>query len=236
MADTYPYTRTINGHDVYIEGPISVITVDDKNYDIVDTAARTDISIIQDKLDSIVDPTGSSAYKDALKDAVIDMLYPVGSLYLSMNDTVPFDHGTWTRVGQGKALVGVGAGPFTAVGDEYGNANAITPSHTHTGSVAGHYHSLSGHTHGTGDSNHPNYPVYRGTGSTEEIGALPNGKWEIWQIAKGGQWAHRAATGGPSKDYTSTVAPGLTINYTGSSATNANYQPSVAVSVWKRTG
>lgn len=42
-------------------------------------------------------------------DAILDKVYPIGSIYLSVNNTSPqtFLGGTWVSIGEGKALVGV---------------------------------------------------------------------------------------------------------------------------------
>ena len=74
---------------------VKTITVDNVEYDIKDAKARTDIAGIEN--------LSNSTFYNTL----IDTLYPVGSLYISMNDSAPFSRGTWTKVGAGKALVGV---------------------------------------------------------------------------------------------------------------------------------
>ena len=72
--------------------------------------------------------------------------YPVGSIYLSTNETSPADlfGGTWEAYGQGRTLVGVGTGEDTRgeqleflinqTGGEYKHALSVEemPSHNHT--------------------------------------------------------------------------------------------------------
>ena len=231
-------TKTINGIDIDITGPISVVTIDDKNYEIKDEAARTDITNIQEELSDLLNPEQESAYKDALKDVIVDLLYPVGSIYLSMNNDVPFERGTWERIGQGRALVGVnpGAALFGSVGATAGRSDWGLIQHSHSVTGGSHTHAM-GHTHVAG-SDGRKFATFTGTGSVEEISTLPNGAWEIIQIAKAGTWhTAQTSTGAASRTDTGGASHSHTCGSTGSitDGTNQNYQPSIAVSVWKRT-
>lgn len=217
---------------------ISRITVDDNTYDIRDDAAQTAITSIQSNLANILNPSASSAYKTALKNAIIDMLYPVGSVYISMSTSAPFSHGTWQRIGGGRALVGYSPNSdlFTHPGDEYGFSNSALLKHTHTGTVSNHRHTMS-HNHNAGSGRH--FATFTGTGSVEEIGPIANGNYEIIQIKKSGTWhTTQTTTSGSSEAYTGYSQPSVSINASVGldSLANRNYQPSIAVSVWKRVG
>ena len=73
-------------------------------------------------------------------------LYPVGSIYISINETNPGElfGGTWETYGEGRTLVGVGKGEDTRgeqlsfainqTGGEYNHALSVAemPSHNHT--------------------------------------------------------------------------------------------------------
>jgi microcystin-dependent protein len=71
---------------------------------------------------------------------LIDTIYPVGSIYMSVSSTNPgttFGVGTWTAWGEGRVPVGVaGSGTFNTV-EKTGGAETHTlttaqmPSHTH---------------------------------------------------------------------------------------------------------
>lgn len=93
----------------------------------------------------------SGAYTE-LKNALLDMVYPVGSLYLSLNKLSPasFLGGTWSAVATGKTLIGAGNGyEATQTGGAASASFTLTsanmPSHTH--SLSNHTHGLNGHTH-----------------------------------------------------------------------------------------
>jgi hypothetical protein len=73
--------------------------------------------------------------------AVMQALYPVGSIYSSTVSTTPatlFGFGTWVAYAAGRVMIGNGGG-FSA-GATGGSANAIVVSHTHTITDAGHSH------------------------------------------------------------------------------------------------
>ena len=85
-----------------------------------------------------------------------DLIYPVGSIYMSVNNTNPgtLFGGTWEQI-QGKFLLGQSSGH---AGGSTGGAETVTlttaqlPSHTHsvpahTHTVPDHQHTIPAHTH-----------------------------------------------------------------------------------------
>lgn len=89
---------------------------------------------------------------EALKAEVLNMVYPIGAIYISLNNVNPSGSlgGTWTQIASGRTLIGAGT-TYTA-GNEGGAASASftltsanMPSHTH--SLSNHTHGLNGHTH-----------------------------------------------------------------------------------------
>lgn len=84
-----------------------------------------------------------------LVDALLDLIYPVGSIYMSVKDVSPaaFLGGTWERWGQGRVPVGVDVDAsdppdtdFATAGKEGGEkqhtlTTSETPTHTHDISV-----------------------------------------------------------------------------------------------------
>ena len=80
---------------------------------------------------------------------VVDKVYPIGSIYMSMNNTNPgtLFGGTWSQI-QGKFLLGASSGHSagsTGGAETVKLTEAQLPAHTHT--VSGHTHSVPNHTH-----------------------------------------------------------------------------------------
>ena len=236
-----------NGQSILIEGPISVVTVDDKNYEIVDDFARNSVENIQ-----------QGNFDSSMLLALVKILHPVGSTFITdrnvrpFSDIDPLGDMQWSLVAQGRALVGVnpssGDTNLNAPNKPFGRSDSVIVSHDHAAkSVTSGVPSNNstgnggGHSHGTGDSGHPNFPTYKGTGSTENVGALPNGKWEMWQINEGGQWSHRTATSTAAahahtlNNHTHTISCSVGAANGGVSGANQNYQPSYTMYIWKRT-
>jgi hypothetical protein len=146
----------------------------------------------------------------AFVQAAIALLYPVGSIYtnasVSTNPATLLGFGTWTAFAAGRVMVGFDSGNalFDTAEETGGSADAIVVSHTHTATVTD-----SGHFHKWGSS-----PV-----TTRESGVA-------------GQYDGTGST----QNNTSTVTTGISVSNstTGSSGTNANYQPYITVYMWKR--
>jgi hypothetical protein len=144
--------------------------------------------------------------------AAIQALYPVGSIYINAGVTTNpgtlLGFGTWVAFGAGRVMVGLNGSNalFDALEETGGSADATLPSHTHTATSTV---TDSGHSHNIGDGNQYTLGSEgRGAGTTSS------------------RVSASATTG-------ITVA---TINAsTGSSGTNANYQPYITVAMWKRT-
>jgi hypothetical protein len=152
----------------------------------------------------------------AFVQAAIALLYPVGSIYtnasVSTNPATLLGFGTWTAFGAGRVMVGFDSGNalFDTAEETGGSADATLPTHTHTATSTV---TDAGHSH--------------------VIGA------DINQAAGGS--GRNGVSGSPavSPQPTSTVTTGITVATsnasTGSSGTNANYQPYITVYMWKRT-
>ena len=150
----------------------------------------------------------------AFVQAALQALHPVGSIYINAtNSTNPgtlLGFGTWTAFGAGRVPVGFDSGNalFDTAEETGGSADAIVVSHTHTATTTS---VDSGHTHSMGR-------VCGGTGGLQFI-------------AGAGMADISPNTTTASANITSTT----TVASTGSSGTNANYQPYITVYMWKRT-
>ena len=143
--------------------------------------------------------------------ALAASLYPVGSVYINatsaVNPATLLGFGTWTAFGAGRVMVGFNSSNalFDTAEETGGSADAIVVSHTHTAVVTD-----PGHVHA---------------------------------VFSAGQLSPRGGNEQPlgpstSSGYnTASATTGVTVanNPTGSSGTNANYQPYITVYMWKRT-
>ena len=145
----------------------------------------------------------------AFVQAAIALLYPVGSIYTnatsSTNPATLLGFGTWTAFGAGRVMVGFNSG------------NALFDTAEETGGSAdaitvSHTHTATvtdpGHLHTQTEYNQP------GIGNAGGGGARVS--------------AQTANTG------SATTGISVAVSTTGSSGTNANYQPYITVYMWKR--
>jgi hypothetical protein len=153
----------------------------------------------------------TTAFVQAVTLAVKNELYPVGSIYTnatsSTNPATLLGFGTWTAFGAGRVMVGLDAGNalFDTAEETGGSANSIVVSHTHTATVTD-----PGHTH--------NFL----SPQTEFVDG-------------GGNGIRTVSTGFNTATTSSSTGVSVSNSTTGSSGTNANYQPYITVRMWKRT-
>lgn len=112
----------------------------------------------------------------------VDAIYPVGSIYLSVNSTNPSTYfgGTWTAFAAGRTLVGLDAGQteFDTV-EETGGAKTHTlttsemPSHTHGSAVGG-----------------SSIVSFVGSGGNIDFNSGPRGLGHLATASAGGDGAH----------------------------------------------
>jgi hypothetical protein len=155
----------------------------------------------------------------AFVQAAIALLYPVGSIYtnasVSTNPATLLGFGTWTAFGAGRVPVGFDSGNalFDTAEETGGSADAITVSHTHTATSTvtdpGHLHNLILRTAGASPITPSNFAM-----------------GDVTQRNDGNQNTQTNTTG---------ITVATTNASTGSSGTNANYQPYITVYMWKRT-
>ena len=172
----------------------------------------------------------TTAFVQDVADAIKSALFPVGAIYTAVVSTNPgtlLGFGTWTAFGAGRVMVGFDSGNalFDTAEETGGSADAITVSHTHTTDSQGnHTHYVAANDGNTGKA-FPNTTV---TSSNYVSSNAWDGSSESYVLD--------GTSGGASIGLTNTAgAHTHTISTTGSSGTNANYQPYITVYMWKRT-
>lgn len=152
----------------------------------------------------------TTAFVSTFVSSGLQAAYPVGSIYMnassSTNPATLLGFGTWTAFGAGRMLVGFSSGDAL-----FGTAGNTGGSRDAT---------LPSHTHTITDPGHVhsyNKPPDSGSGST----STPSAGSDLYT--------------GPSVADTGSKTTGITINSTGSSATNANLPPYITVYMWQRT-
>ena len=118
------------------------------------------------------------------KKDIVNLIYPVGSIYISMNSTNPSTlfGGTWEAFGQGRVLIGAGTGndgstslSFIAggTGGEYKHKLSVSemPSHTHTQNA--HNHTVGAHSHGLNSHTHSYTKATGVAGHTLTVAEIP---------------------------------------------------------------
>jgi hypothetical protein len=152
----------------------------------------------------------TQAASTAFVQAALAALYPVGSIYINATSAVNpgtlLGFGTWTAFAAGRVLVGLDT------------SNALFDTAEETGGSANAIVVSHTHTATVTDPGHRHtYTRYSGLNPQSGDSTL------CWS--------------GTSTQNTSTVTTGITVanSTTGSSGTNANYQPYITVYMWKRT-
>lgn len=168
---------------------------------------------------------------------IIDKVYPVGSIYMSVVNNSPanFIGGTWVALNEGRVLIGANS-TYTAgkTGGEFTHKITVAelPEHNHSASTA----SAGAHTHtasanSTGDHAH-NYVCYKTAEAVYNVG----GGSHIMNVG-----STLATTSAGTHSHTVTIASAdahthtVTVNNTGSGSAMNNMQPYLAVYMWKRT-
>lgn len=95
-------------------------------------------------MQEIIENVAQQYYQQLTNSELLSLVYPVGSIYTSVNNTNPgsFLGGTWVSFGAGRTLIGVSSSDndFSAA-QKTGGAKRVTlstaqmPSHTHAGST-----------------------------------------------------------------------------------------------------
>ena len=183
-------------------------------------------------------------------DAVTNKIYPVGSIYISVNNANPasFFGGSWTAFATGRTIVGVDTsqGEFNSV--EKAGGHKELQSHAH--GLNNHVHSLNNHTHTVpnhvhtmqGAGNHYHYlginkdAVQKGT-SYNKPNNFESGSTSYKSNTTGNHAHTMNSSGTCTTGGNSGNTGGNSGNTTSAGGGNAgNLQPYITVYMWKRTG
>jgi hypothetical protein len=90
--------------------------------------------VITDVIPVIDDPSGSPEAKKMTISSLLNLVYPVGSIYISVSSTSPdtLFGGTWAAFGTGRTIVGIDTGDSDFHEAEHTGGHKSLQSHTHT--------------------------------------------------------------------------------------------------------
>ena len=182
-------------------------------------------------------------------DAVTAKMYPVGSIYISVNNANPatFFGGSWVAFATGRTLVGVDAsqGEFNAVEKAGGHKELQSHAHglnNHVHNLGNHTHSVPNHTHTMqGSGNHFHYlgidksAVQKGT-SYNKPNNFESGSTSYKSNTTGNHTHTMNSSGTCTTGGNSGNTGGNSGNTTSAGGGDSgNLQPYITVYMWKRT-
>lgn len=148
------------------------------------------------------------------KATVIDVIYPVGSIYMSMSATNPtdlFGVGTWERISQGRMLLGADDSTYKAGATGGEATHTLTaeemPAHSHSGTTS----TNGNHSHGVRDADY-----HDGYGNS-----FDSGDW--------GPRRYIQTTDAGNHNHT------FTTDNSGGGAAHNNMSPYLVCYIWQRT-
>lgn len=173
------------------------------------------------------------------KEYVFNAVYPVGSIYMSVNPVNPEDlfGGIWEQI-EGQFLLG--ASSSYTLGSTGGSADAVVVSHTHP--QVAHTHTVGNnsvaHTHSISGGSHSHiYGVYKNRAANGSGRDTPGGPTAGDATYNTTSTSHSHTCGNNSASHTHAVSGGATTTGAASGAvagTGKNMPPYIAVNIWKR--
>lgn len=160
--------------------------------------------------------------------AVVNLIYPVGSIYISVTSTNPGSlfGGTWEAFGSGKTLVGIDTtdADFDTV-EETGGAKTVTLTSAQSG-LPSHNHTQNAHTH-TQDAHL--HDIWAPSSNLAASGSAIGNEFVGSGKDAGGETRSTTAT---NQNTTATNNANTAAN---ASEAHSNLQPYIVVYFWRRT-
>lgn len=134
---------------------LNIFTDPDKNYpnESIPGNWQALLTANMTKIDAVLKDLAEASAKHLLSSALLDLVYPVGSIRMSADNVNPGETigGTWVAWGSGRVPVGVDAADsdFNAP-EKTGGASTVALS---TANLPAHAHGLNNHTHSFSGSN-----------------------------------------------------------------------------------
>lgn len=184
-----------------------------------------------------------------IKLLLLDLIYPIGSIYMSEKNNSPanFLGGTWVQI-KDSFLLSKGDKTLPS-GNSTGQVTLTTinlPSHTHSVAIGSHTHTFTGSAHNHGPTGGTHFIVNDGANLylQEDLREYPakNAKGHRYMVSDCGTGSHgiaeRTKTANATQGGTvaSTDLGTKTSGSAGSGAAFSIMPPYTAVYMWKRTG
>jgi len=189
------------------------------------------------KFPGSVDIVGNLDVSGDLGSSLVNLIYPVGAVYISVSSTNPESIWTgtsWSAFGAGRTLVGINSGDSDFdVSEETGGAKTHTlttaqlPSHNHA--QPNHTHAQPNHTHAQPNHTHSIPWSYGGGSSIQVIAGYGNHQGNNTTGASG--TAQTGASGTAQTGGSGTAATSAT----GSGSAHTIVQPYIVTYMFKRT-
>lgn len=165
---------------------------------------------------------------------ILKKIYPIGSIYMSVNNTNPSDlfGGTWAAWGAGRVPIGVNASDsdFNAV-EKTGGSKTANISHTHT---------IASHNHGGNTGSHVltvnEIPAHNHDWKYASSAQSGSSTWGSAGVGASGSANDVIGNTGGGKGHTHTISASgqQTTNSAGSTSLSL-LQPYITCYMWKRT-
>ena len=182
------------------------------------------------KFPGSVDIVGNLDVSGDLGSSLVNLIYPVGAVYISVSSTNPESIWTgtsWSAFGAGRTLVGINSGDSDFdVSEETGGAKTHTLT---TAQLPSHNHAQPNHTHAQPNHTHSIPWSYGGGSSIQVIAGYGNHQGNNTTGASG--TAQTGASGTAQTGGSGTAATSAT----GSGSAHTIVQPYIVTYMFKRT-